>query len=190
MEKFPLISGRLSLDLINTEVVSHGKRHDLLVNEIDLIDWLVEMKKYTPFFDKSLLTKVKVEAFDILNTLKTYRLFLRKCFEDTADGKDVSNILIEHSEELIKNCPLTFKLISNHLTPFPIGGRTVDAILSLIAIDTLKLIEEHKLQSIKRCANPSCVLLFIDETGRRKWCSMKICGNRMKAARNKKKIID
>ncbi|WP_425203523.1 CGNR zinc finger domain-containing protein [Priestia megaterium] len=27
------------------------------------------------------------------------------------------------------------------------------------------------------------MLLFIDLTGRRKWCSMKICGNRKKVAR-------
>ena len=56
-------------------------------------------------------------------------------------------------------------------------------LLSLIAFDVLMLIEENKLRFLKRCSNPDCVLLFIDEGGRRKWCSMKICGNRKKVAR-------
>ncbi|HDR6823126.1 TPA: CGNR zinc finger domain-containing protein, partial [Bacillus thuringiensis] len=30
---------------------------------------------------------------------------------------------------------------------------------------------------------PDCVLLFIDKSGKRKWCSMKICGNRKKVAK-------
>ena len=37
---------------------------------------------------------------------------------------------------------------------------------------------------IKRCANPRCVLYFRDgsRTRRRRWCSMAVCGNRMKVA--------
>jgi predicted RNA-binding Zn ribbon-like protein len=37
---------------------------------------------------------------------------------------------------------------------------------------------------IRRCANPRCVLYFRDtsRTRRRRWCSMAVCGNRMKVA--------
>jgi len=37
---------------------------------------------------------------------------------------------------------------------------------------------------IRRCANPRCVLYFRDSsrTRRRRWCSMAVCGNRMKVA--------
>jgi len=37
---------------------------------------------------------------------------------------------------------------------------------------------------IKRCANPRCILYFRDasRTRRRRWCSMAVCGNRMKVA--------
>jgi predicted RNA-binding Zn ribbon-like protein len=39
---------------------------------------------------------------------------------------------------------------------------------------------------VRRCANPGCQWLFIDEskTGNRRWCSMASCGNREKARRH------
>jgi len=42
--KFPLISGNLSLDLVNTERVSRGQRKDLLLSERDMLDWLTVIK--------------------------------------------------------------------------------------------------------------------------------------------------
>jgi predicted RNA-binding Zn ribbon-like protein len=37
---------------------------------------------------------------------------------------------------------------------------------------------------IRKCANPRCVLYFLDSsrTRRRRWCSMAVCGNRTKVA--------
>ena len=42
----------------------------------------------------------------------------------------------------------------------------------------------HDRRLIRRCANPACVLLFLDvsKSGRRRWCDMATCGNRAKAA--------
>ena len=36
--------------------------------------------------------------------------------------------------------------------------------------------------TLRRCGNPACVLWFVDARGRRRWCSMSVCGNRMKVA--------
>ncbi|MBH0192038.1 MAG: hypothetical protein HP492_09850 [Nitrospira sp.] len=37
---------------------------------------------------------------------------------------------------------------------------------------------------IKKCGNPACILYFYDTTKNhtRNWCSMQVCGNRMKVA--------
>lgn len=37
---------------------------------------------------------------------------------------------------------------------------------------------------VRKCANPRCVIYFLDgsRTRRRRWCSMAVCGNRMKVA--------
>ena len=46
------------------------------------------------------------------------------------------------------------------------------------------LVAQGRGREIKRCANPRCVLYFRDRSRahRRRWCSMAVCGNRMKVA--------
>ncbi|WP_157800115.1 CGNR zinc finger domain-containing protein [Sporolactobacillus pectinivorans] len=182
MEKFPLISGHLALDLVNTQTMSHGKIRDHILNETDLTDWLFASKGYVPFIDDHYLEKIRKESFAVLDDLKNYRSFLRKCFEDAVNGRDVSERLVKCSEQKIDACPLTLRMISQHIHPYPVGGCR-ESLAALISVDVLKLIEDDQLRFMKCCANPECMLLFIDRTGKRKWCSMKRCGNRMKAAR-------
>jgi predicted RNA-binding Zn ribbon-like protein len=49
----------------------------------------------------------------------------------------------------------------------------------------LAILEEHP-RRIRRCANETCVLVFLDTSrnGQRRWCSMASCGNRLKARRH------
>jgi predicted RNA-binding Zn ribbon-like protein len=55
----------------------------------------------------------------------------------------------------------------------------------LAADDYLTLLAQGA-HRIKRCAHPDCILHFFDtsQNGRRRWCSMALCGNRSKAARH------
>jgi predicted RNA-binding Zn ribbon-like protein len=48
------------------------------------------------------------------------------------------------------------------------------------------LLTGNKLDKVKRCANPECGWLFLDDSraGKRRWCSMSSCGNRAKARRH------
>lgn len=180
-KKFPLISGNLSVDLVNTEVVRRGQRHDLLIWEKDLYDWLHVIKEENPFWDE-LFLKIEERIGEVLICILEMRAILRNQFELIADGLLVPEELIAFLEKKIEAAPFTYKLWNHKLIPVPIGE--VEKVLqALIAFDALTLIGENKLTFLKRCSNPDCVLLFIDESGRRKWCSMKICGNRKKAAR-------
>jgi predicted RNA-binding Zn ribbon-like protein len=56
--------------------------------------------------------------------------------------------------------------------------------LAPIAWAMAALVEQGRRVEIKRCANPRCVLYFRDRSRahRRRWCSMAVCGNRMKVA--------
>nr|WP_281975109.1 CGNR zinc finger domain-containing protein [Halobacillus litoralis] len=55
----------------------------------------------------------------------------------------------------------------------------------------LQAYEKGVFPKVKNCENPTCLALFIDKKGKRKWCSMSVCGNRMKAQKHydKKKQI-
>lgn len=181
-EEFPLISGHPSIDLVNTEVVRRGVRHDLLITQSDLTHWLVSMKKIGE------LAAIQTTgcAPQTLHVVKELRSLLRDGFEKLADTDTFTEKWKDHLEDLIQKAPLSYKVISGELVPIPIGDVT-NALVSLVAFDALKLLASKELRTIRRCANPDCVLLFMDSSGRRKWCSMKICGNRAKVARHEKK---
>lgn len=55
------------------------------------------------------------------------------------------------------------------------------------ASDLIPAADRHR---IRRCANPECRFLFLDESksGTRRWCDMATCGNRAKASRHYAKV--
>lgn len=61
-------------------------------------------------------------------------------------------------------------------------------LLSLVARDLLALMADPDLRArLRECEAPRCRMLYLDTTagGRRRWCSMRVCGNRAKAARHR-----
>jgi predicted RNA-binding Zn ribbon-like protein len=59
--------------------------------------------------------------------------------------------------------------------------------LWLLTQSTADLLTGEAAHSIRACADPECRWLFLDTSKNhsRRWCDMKICGNRMKARRFK-----
>ncbi len=58
----------------------------------------------------------------------------------------------------------------------------LEAVLATIARDAVDLLAGDLLGRIRECAEESCTVLFIDSSrpGKRRWCSMSRCGNRVK----------
>lgn len=180
---FPLISGHLSFDLVNTEIVRHGTRYDLLNSEEDVINWVMVLLDQNYLHQLQLSPDIETWAAESLPKLKKVRSFLREGYERMADGEGLPSRWVKHLEDLTEKAPLAYQVINGELLPVPVG-KPVDALISLIALDALNLFATGKLKSVHRCANPACVLLFMNTSGRRKWCSMKICGNREKVSRH------
>jgi predicted RNA-binding Zn ribbon-like protein len=55
-----------------------------------------------------------------------------------------------------------------------------------LAVQSLLQLLDDRADRLRKCANPDCVLWFLDTTrsGTRRWCSMSACGNRLKARRH------
>jgi predicted RNA-binding Zn ribbon-like protein len=54
----------------------------------------------------------------------------------------------------------------------------------LVALDAVALLgDAQRLPRVKRCPGPDCGWLFLDTSGRRRWCSMQTCGSRVKMRR-------
>jgi predicted RNA-binding Zn ribbon-like protein len=57
----------------------------------------------------------------------------------------------------------------------------------LLAVNTEALLTSGQISMVRACDDPECRWLFLDTSKNhtRRWCDMKICGNRMKARRFK-----
>ncbi|WP_078430049.1 CGNR zinc finger domain-containing protein [Alkalihalobacterium alkalinitrilicum] len=184
--KFPLITGQISLDLVNTEVVRHGTRYDLLASTEDVIAWVVTLQEQNTLYARQFSANVNEWADEALPLLKEVRLFLRQGYEQMANDQTLADNWVNHLEFLIKKAPFSYHIVDGALLPVP-NGNSVDSLVALIAFNAINLFVTNELTNIHRCANPDCVLLFMDKKGRRKWCSMKICGNRNKVTRHQRR---
>ena len=63
---------------------------------------------------------------------------------------------------------------------------TALALLAPVLWSAGDLLAGQRLDRVRRCANPECGWLFLDDSraGKRRWCSMSACGNRAKARRH------
>jgi len=178
--KFPLQTGHPSLDLVNTEVIRRNKRIELFSTIDDVYEWLSQFAQWEH------LSPI-INALDeqvLLERLCHIRATLRQQFEQMAEGQFISDEFISLMEEYIAKAPFTY-VWRGQLVALPIG-QPIAQLYSYIAYDALTLLAEGKLKQLTHCSNPECILLYIDESGRRKWCSMKICGNRQKVAKHHK----
>ena len=59
--------------------------------------------------------------------------------------------------------------------------------LWLLSLNAASLMISEDMKRVRACENPDCRLLFLDvsKNHTRRWCDMRLCGNRMKARRFK-----
>ncbi len=66
----------------------------------------------------------------------------------------------------------------------------LDSVLWPIARAAADLLTSDEIQNVRICAAADCGWLFVDRTKnrRRRWCDMKVCGNRVKARRHYQRV--
>ncbi len=63
------------------------------------------------------------------------------------------------------------------------SGAPPDLLLWAVVRDAAELLASERAGQVRMCGNDPCGWLFLDPRGRRRWCSMQGCGNRVKANR-------
>lgn len=68
-------------------------------------------------------------------------------------------------------------------------GDPFDQARSAVAGSLAHFLAEHDQRRLRRCASDSCRWLFVDRSpgGRRRWCDMRVCGNRSKVRRHRQR---
>ena len=121
----------------------------------------------------------------------TLRESIYRLFNAQADGKAAPREL-EALNQALAQAPARITLKrgrDGYSWDVEANSATALAFLAPVIWSAGDLLAGPRLARVRRCANPECGWLFLDDSraGKRRWCSMSACGNRAKARRHYRK---
>jgi predicted RNA-binding Zn ribbon-like protein len=165
-------------DLCNTEPVIDGERVELLPGFDSIASWANLAGLAGPADPCDISAR---EAARTVRFVHRLRAGLRAALDPATAGPAAIHAL----DAVLRDAP-------GVLHAEPSSGRVAVSLAAITPGAQLRLdiaaatmdIFRHDDRRIRRCAGPTCVLLFLDvsKSGRRRWCDMAVCGNRAKVA--------
>jgi predicted RNA-binding Zn ribbon-like protein len=189
------ISDRLWLDFVNTDDTHRRLRVDALRDFDALALWLQAAGVLDDERTAAMLRRAREQpagASAALADARRVRAALRALAERGVQQPLVVQDAIDEINRVLGRSAGTRRVESRDdgafVRSFVPGGDAFAGLMIPVvesAADTLVLGE---LVRVRRCADAGCTRVFHDESknGRRRWCDMKSCGNRAKAARHRR----
>ena len=187
IDGFLFVGNHLALDFLNTRLVLADGPKELLPDVGALVRWLVASGLLTRKKGNALAKKWKdaPHAAVLLRELLKFRERLRAVVVRQEAGFSVSNAFIAELNSLLKQHP---GVIALQREGERLGLETAfelekpDDVWAPIAIAVAELLSDVSPARLRKCE--ACIVHFLDTSkkGSRRWCSMNICGNRIKVA--------
>lgn len=188
--KFVIATDNLALNLVNTQIMRYKKKIELINDETDLLSWILIQKKLTSSVPQKYqldILESAVRTQDITEKVLKLREVIGSELQHFMNHEISLENWISDINKKLHNLPFTSRIVDKEHVLVPYNSTGYRAFLSVIYLSLSELIENEDIKKLKHCANPECILIFLDKTGRRKWCSMDICGNRNKSKKFTKK---
>ncbi|HYY46881.1 MAG TPA: CGNR zinc finger domain-containing protein [Candidatus Angelobacter sp.] len=192
----PVVAGHLAklqtgLDFVNT-LDLWPVPHDHLDSAESALDWLVEHDLLHREARAHLLATFATSpaaGAEILGKLRRVRQAMRGVLEaaavqrapEAADLEEMNRALRTHYIYELVPAPDGVSLDHRH------QGDPVDGAMARLAESIARELIQGDNSRLRVCENTQCRWVFKDtsRTGKRKWCSMRSCGNRAKVARHR-----
>ena len=192
---FDLSGGVLCLDFANT--VSWRKLDQGAADHVrsydDLIAFAEQSKALTPEWAADVRAHARLhprEAKHALRRALLYRESLYRAFSALVHRKAVQPGDLERINHVAIEALAHRRLVQvghGYRWQSQWDDKTMsDLILWLVAQSATELLTSSQLSTVRMCEAPDCAWLFLDQSRNRsrRWCDMKICGNRQKARRH------
>jgi predicted RNA-binding Zn ribbon-like protein len=192
IDGFLFVANKPILDLLNTKPVLVNVPTELLSDVRALERWLIASDTVTSSKAKAVVRgwRQSSEAAAFLEKLIAFRERLREAVVRMENGSlpndaflaEVNSLLLQHPRHTSvrrRDTKVIRETLFEPRTPTDLWAPIVDA--------TADLLTETESSRIRRCE--SCVVYFFDisKKGSRRWCSMNICGNKLKVAAYQKR---
>jgi predicted RNA-binding Zn ribbon-like protein len=187
IDGFLFVANRPILDLLNTKPVLSNEPTELLPDVRALERWLIASGMVTSPKTKAIVRSWRhsTEATDFLKQLIAFRERLREAVMRIENGSsptdaflvEVNSLLLQHPRHTSlhkRDRMVVREPLFEPSKPTDLWEPIIDA--------TADLLTETESSRIRKCE--SCVVHFFDTSkkGSRRWCSMNICGNKLKVA--------
>lgn len=187
-QDFIFIAENLALDLINTQLMRDGEAVDVLGDYAALVDWLAQTGVLDAAQAKVALKKWgnNAEGKHVYGQARDLRAALRTMVEHLVAGKAVPQSSLNEINEVLSH-GAAYAQVTRKRGTFEkrlyVDFTEAAQLIVPIAEAAMDLLCHGDLSLVKKCGNPRCILYFYDTTKNhaRRWCSMAVCGNRMKA---------
>jgi len=184
---FLFVGNDLALDFLNTRPVQNGEAMELLSDFGALIRWF-QAAGLLSSREMANLQRQWGESATARRTLEAMREFREKLRDEILaweDDADVHRTTVAELNRLLAAHPMLSKLQATGNAPsieLWFEPRQPEDLFAPLAHSAAKLLAEADRNRVRKCGQ--CVLHFYDTSkkGTRRWCSMQLCGNRLKVA--------
>ena len=187
IDGFLFVGNHLALDFLNTRPVLAEGPKELLPDVVALVRWFVASGVLTPQKGRILSRKWQdtPQASLLLRQLRKFRERLRAVVIRQEAGFSVSDAFIAELNSLLKHHPSVIALQRKGKTlelEAASEPEQANDVWAPIAIAVAELLSYVPLGRLRKCE--ACIVHFLDTSkrGSRRWCSMNICGNKIKVA--------
>lgn len=187
VDGFLFLANRTILDFLNTKPELAAGSTELLPDAHALERWLIAARIVSSPRAKALVRgwRDSPEAASFVKELTAFRESLRTAVMRIEDGSLPTNAFLAEVNSLLREYPRRTSLNirdSKLVRETVFEPRKPTDLWAPIADATADLLTENQSSRIRKCE--SCVLHFFDTSkkGSRRWCSMNICGNKLKVA--------
>jgi predicted RNA-binding Zn ribbon-like protein len=184
---FLFVGNHLALDFLNTHPVQNGEPMELLSDFSALLRWFqtAGLLSSGEMANLQRQSGESATARRALDAMRQFREKLRKVILAWEAGADVHRTAVEELNRLMAAHPMLNKLqATGNVSSMKVWfePRQPDDLFAPLAHSAAKLFAEADRNRVRKCGQ--CVLHFYDTSkkGTRRWCSMQLCGNRLKVA--------
>jgi predicted RNA-binding Zn ribbon-like protein len=184
---FLFLGNQLALDFLNTRPVQNGKPMELLPDFSAILRWFQAAELLSARDVGNLLQKwgKSTRAQRTVGAFRELREKLRKEIVAWEGGAAVHHSTVDELNKLMADHPMRTKLkTSGSASAMELWfePRQPEDLFAPLANSTAALFANVDRSRVRKC--DQCVLHFHDTSkkGTRRWCSMQLCGNRLKVA--------
>ena len=190
------VGNRLALDFLNTSLVANGETIELLTNAAAVARWMAHANLVTEKEAKRLeqAWEHRPRASKAVLAVRRFRERLRAAVFAFEAGSGVSEDFLDELNTLLRTHPV-YRVVEadgqgGYAQTASFQPRLPDDLRGPLAEDTMMMLTGVTADRVRKCEGCPVHFLDVSKKGSRRWCSMSLCGNKVKVAAYRQRQLD